>query len=87
MDRADDKSSFTTPLLSPERGTVVWRKLTGMPAVPVSVALSRFGMTRMCLMVTFIVIAGTTYMYVDTQTLHNFLLMVGACMHAAQIRA
>eukprot|EP00197_Chlamydomonas_leiostraca_P006495 CAMPEP_0202868928 /NCGR_PEP_ID=MMETSP1391-20130828/11405_1 /ASSEMBLY_ACC=CAM_ASM_000867 /TAXON_ID=1034604 /ORGANISM="Chlamydomonas leiostraca, Strain SAG 11-49" /LENGTH=292 /DNA_ID=CAMNT_0049549159 /DNA_START=165 /DNA_END=1040 /DNA_ORIENTATION=- len=60
------------PLLSP--GTKVLSKLTGMRAS--GGPLSQFGATRLCLLVTFIIMAGASYLYLDTQTLHSFLLMV-----------
>lgn len=36
-----------------------------------------FGLTRFCALIVFVLLAGTTYVYLDTQTLQNFLLMVG----------
>lgn len=35
-----------------------------------------FGATRLCLLVTLILFSVTAYLYLDTQTLQNFLLMV-----------
>ena len=49
-------------------------------------ALSSFGLTRLLLLVAFVLIAGCTYLYADTTTLQNFLLMV-SCLGPWVVRA
>lgn len=39
-------------------------------------SLSSFGMTRMCLLLTFLLLSGLSYLYVDTGKLQMFLLIV-----------
>lgn len=61
--------------LSP--GTKVLSKLVGVPMTSPSVGpLSKFGATRLCLLVAFVILAGACYLFVDSQTLHSFLVMV-----------
>lgn len=38
--------------------------------------LTTFGATRICLLLAFVVLAATTYMYTDTGTFYTFLAMV-----------
>lgn len=66
--------------LSP--GTKVLSKLVGVPMTSPSVGpLSKFGATRLCLLVAFVILAGACYLFVDSQTLHSFLVMVSPCWH------
>lgn len=41
--------------------------------------LAKFGATRFCLLATFCIIAISTYLYLDTHTIQQFLLKASPC--------